>query len=106
MKWVPRRKVELYLMAEAKGFTLLRPGFFAQNLKDAYRRDIVEFRRRRGARALRSAVRRRSMDAGAVDVRRETRPRVRATASSGYAPSGSHWYLIGAIASSSAPFAL
>ena len=42
MKWVPHRKVELYLMAKAQGFTLLRPGFFAQNLKDAYRRDIVE----------------------------------------------------------------
>ncbi|MFO0744148.1 MAG: NmrA family NAD(P)-binding protein [Myxococcota bacterium] len=42
MKWVPHRKVELHLMARGKGFTLLRPGFFAQNLKDAYRRDIVE----------------------------------------------------------------
>lgn len=42
MKWVPHRKVELHLTATGKGFTLLRPGFFAQNLKDAYRRDIVE----------------------------------------------------------------
>ena len=42
MKWVPHRKVELHLMATGKDFTLLRPGFFAQNLKDAYRRDIVE----------------------------------------------------------------
>ena len=42
LKWVPHRKVELHLIATGKGFTLLRPGFFAQNLKDAYRRDIVE----------------------------------------------------------------
>ena len=42
MKWFPHRKVELALLAKGKGFTLLRPGFFAQNLQDAYRRDIVE----------------------------------------------------------------
>jgi uncharacterized protein YbjT (DUF2867 family) len=42
MKWVPHRKVELHLMAVDKGWTILRPGFFAQNLEDAYRRDIVE----------------------------------------------------------------
>jgi uncharacterized protein YbjT (DUF2867 family) len=42
MKWVPHRKVELHLVACGQGYTLLRPGFFAQNLKDAYQRDIVE----------------------------------------------------------------
>ncbi len=42
MKWVPHRKVELHLIASGRKWTLLRPGFFAQNLKDAYRRDIVE----------------------------------------------------------------
>lgn len=42
MKWVPHRKVELHLASTGKAWTVLRPGFFAQNLKDAYRRDIVE----------------------------------------------------------------
>jgi uncharacterized protein YbjT (DUF2867 family) len=43
MKWVPHRKVELHLMERhGKAWTLLRPGFFAQNLQDAYRLDIVE----------------------------------------------------------------
>ncbi|HET9620796.1 MAG TPA: NAD(P)H-binding protein [Kofleriaceae bacterium] len=42
MKWVPHRKVELHLMATRRPWTILRPGFFAQNLADAYRRDIVE----------------------------------------------------------------
>jgi uncharacterized protein YbjT (DUF2867 family) len=42
MKWVPHRKVELHLMKTGAAWTLLRPGFFAQNLQDAYRRDIVE----------------------------------------------------------------
>jgi len=42
MKWVPHRKVELHLEAHAGDWTILRPGFFAQNLQDAYRRDIVE----------------------------------------------------------------
>ena len=42
MKWVPHRKVELHLEGSAGGWTVLRPGFFAQNLQDAYRRDIVE----------------------------------------------------------------
>jgi len=42
MKWVPHRKVELHLMKSAGAWTVLRPGFFAQNLQDAYRRDIVE----------------------------------------------------------------
>ena len=42
MKWVPHRKVELHLEKTGKLWTLLRPGFFAQNLQDAYRKDIVE----------------------------------------------------------------
>lgn len=42
MKWVPHRKVELHLENTGTGWTVLRPGFFAQNLQDAYRRDIVE----------------------------------------------------------------
>lgn len=42
MKWVPHRKVELHLAARGQGYTLLRPGFFAQNLQGAYRRDIAE----------------------------------------------------------------
>lgn len=45
MKWVPHRKVELYLAAHGRSWTVLRPGFFAQNLQDAYLRDIVEDRR-------------------------------------------------------------
>ncbi len=42
MKWVPHRKVELHLQSLGRDWTVLRPGFFAQNLGDAYRRDIVE----------------------------------------------------------------
>ncbi len=42
MKWVPHRKVELHLASTGQAWTVLRPGFFAQNLEDAYRRDIVE----------------------------------------------------------------
>ncbi len=42
MKWVPHRKVELHLAANGRQWTVLRPGFFAQNLQDAYRRDILE----------------------------------------------------------------
>lgn len=41
-EWVPHRKVERHLEAHAGSWTVLRPGFFAQNLRDAYRRDIVE----------------------------------------------------------------
>jgi uncharacterized protein YbjT (DUF2867 family) len=40
-KLVPHHAVERHL-ARASGWTVLRPGFFAQNLGDAYRRDIVE----------------------------------------------------------------
>lgn len=42
MKWVPHRKVEAHLATLGDAWTVLRPGFFAQNLADAYRRDIVE----------------------------------------------------------------
>jgi len=42
MKWVPHRKVELHLESTGPAWTVLRPGFFSQNLQDAYRRDIVE----------------------------------------------------------------
>ncbi len=39
--WVPHRKVELHL-AGKNDHTVLRPGFFAQNLETAYRQDIVD----------------------------------------------------------------
>jgi uncharacterized protein YbjT (DUF2867 family) len=45
MKWVPHRKVESHLASRGDRWTVLRPGFFAQNLQDAYREDIVEDRR-------------------------------------------------------------
>ena len=38
---VPHHAVEEHLRKQA-GWTILRPGFFAQNFGDAYRRDIVE----------------------------------------------------------------
>lgn len=44
-EWVPHRKVERHLEASGQAWTLLRPGFFAQNLQDAYRRDIIEDQR-------------------------------------------------------------
>lgn len=40
--WVPHRKVEDHLQHTGTSWTILRPGFFAQNLGDAYRQDIVE----------------------------------------------------------------
>jgi len=40
-KLVPHHAVERFL-AQTRGWTTLRPGFFAQNFGDAYRRDIVE----------------------------------------------------------------
>lgn len=40
-KLVPHHAVERHLVA-TRGWTILRPGFFAQNFGDAYRRDIVE----------------------------------------------------------------
>lgn len=39
---VPHHAVERHLAARSDDWTVLRPGFFAQNLGDAYRRDIVE----------------------------------------------------------------
>jgi len=39
---VPHHKTERYLRAGSVPWTFLRPGFFAQNLGDAYRRDLVE----------------------------------------------------------------
>ncbi len=39
---VPHHAVEQHLYQAPKGWTILRPGFFAQNLGDAYRDDIVE----------------------------------------------------------------
>ena len=40
--WVPHRKVEDHLKTTSGHWTVLRPGFFAQNLGDAYRRDVLE----------------------------------------------------------------
>ena len=39
---VPHHAVEKHLRRGPGGWTILRPGFFAQNFGDAYRRDIVE----------------------------------------------------------------
>lgn len=43
-QWVPHHTVERHLMthADPMRWTILRPGFFAQNLGDAYRQDIRE----------------------------------------------------------------
>jgi uncharacterized protein YbjT (DUF2867 family) len=41
-KIIPHYKVERHLERRSGAYTLLRPGFFAQNLQDAYRRDIAE----------------------------------------------------------------
>ena len=41
-KVVPHRRIEDHLCARSGHYTNLRPGFFAQNLQSAYRRDIVE----------------------------------------------------------------
>lgn len=38
---VPHHRVERRLLASALSWTILRPGFFAQNLADAYRTDIA-----------------------------------------------------------------
>jgi uncharacterized protein YbjT (DUF2867 family) len=42
MRWVPHRAVEQHLEAGPGGWTILRPGFFAQNLEEAYARDLKE----------------------------------------------------------------
>jgi len=39
---VPHHRVETHLRASGLGWTILRPGFFAQNFGDAYRLDITE----------------------------------------------------------------
>ena len=39
---VPHHAVEKHLKDSGRSFTILRPGFFAQNLGDAYRKDISE----------------------------------------------------------------
>lgn len=39
---VPHHRVETHLRVTPVGWTVLRPGFFAQNLADAYRTDIVQ----------------------------------------------------------------
>jgi len=39
---VPHHRVERHLASSFPSWTALRPGFFAQNLGDAYRRDILE----------------------------------------------------------------
>ena len=39
---VPHHRVEAHLQASGLSWTILRPGFFAQNLADAYRTDIVD----------------------------------------------------------------
>ncbi|MBD1842002.1 NmrA family NAD(P)-binding protein [Cyanobacteria bacterium FACHB-63] len=39
---VPHHAVEQHLRQASEGWTILRPGFFAQNLGDAYRQDIVQ----------------------------------------------------------------
>jgi uncharacterized protein YbjT (DUF2867 family) len=41
-KFIPHAKVEAHLRRSGIAWTFLRAGFFAQNLGDAYRRDIVE----------------------------------------------------------------
>lgn len=38
---VPHHAVEQHLLKGLRGWTILRPGFFAQNLGDAYREDIA-----------------------------------------------------------------
>ncbi len=39
---VPHHRVETHLRSSGLPYTILRPGFFAQNLGDAYRRDISD----------------------------------------------------------------
>ena len=40
-RMLPHHRVEEHLKASALSWTILRPGFFAQNVADAYRTDIV-----------------------------------------------------------------
>ncbi len=39
---VPHHRVEKHLLASGLEWTMLRPGFFSQNIGSAYRQDIVE----------------------------------------------------------------
>jgi uncharacterized protein YbjT (DUF2867 family) len=39
-RWVPHHAVEVHLARSGSSTTILRPGFFAQNLGDAYRADL------------------------------------------------------------------
>lgn len=39
---VPHHRVETHLRDHVPSWTVLRPGFFAQNLADSYRRDVVD----------------------------------------------------------------
>ncbi len=39
---VPHHRVETHLWGSGIAWTMLRPGFFTQNIKTAYRRDIIE----------------------------------------------------------------
>ncbi len=39
MEWVPHRKVERHLQSIGDNHTIFRPGFFSQNLRDAYWKD-------------------------------------------------------------------
>lgn len=39
---VPHHRIEAHLTASSMAWTMLRPGFFDQNIATAYRRDIVE----------------------------------------------------------------
>lgn len=41
LRFIPHHAVEQRLLREERDWTILRPGFFAQNLLDAYRHDIV-----------------------------------------------------------------
>jgi uncharacterized protein YbjT (DUF2867 family) len=41
-RFVPHHAVEAHLRRGPGSYTLLRPGFFAQNFADTYRRDLVE----------------------------------------------------------------
>lgn len=41
-RFVPHAKLEAHLRASSVAWTFLRPGFFAQNLADAYKLDLVE----------------------------------------------------------------
>ena len=42
LRFLPHARIEKHLMKCGAGWTFLRAGFFAQNLGDAYRRDICE----------------------------------------------------------------